>query len=116
MTDIRSWLESRGLGKYADEFAAQDITPDLLPELSDADLHELGEASLGDRKRLLKAVATPAAAERAVPRAGSRPLVGRTALRTDLQTLWHQGVDAGTDIHVADLARALQRLGVAEPV
>lgn len=40
---------------------AQDVTPDLLPELSDADLRELGLASLADRKRLLKAVATEAA-------------------------------------------------------
>ena len=62
MTDIRNWLESRGLGKYADAFVGQDITPDLLSDLSDADLRELGVASLGDRKRLLKAVATPAAA------------------------------------------------------
>jgi class 3 adenylate cyclase/tetratricopeptide (TPR) repeat protein len=56
MSDIQTWLEKNGLGKYAAEFIAQDVTPDLLPELSDADLRELGLASLGDRKRLLKAV------------------------------------------------------------
>lgn len=61
MTDIQTWLEAHGLGKYAGEFIAQDVTPDLLPDLSDADLRELGVASLGDRKRLLKAVAAAAA-------------------------------------------------------
>ncbi len=56
MTDIQSWLAAHGLGKYAAEFLAQDISPDLLPDLTDAELRELGIASLGDRKRLLKAV------------------------------------------------------------
>ncbi len=85
MSDIRIWLESQGLAKYAAEFVAQDVTADLLPELTDADLRELGMASLGDRKRLLRAaqaesapVAAPVgAATTAVARA---PLeVARTA-------------------------------------
>ena len=59
--DLQSWLSALGLGKYADAFLAQDISPDLLPELSDADLRELGVVSLGDRKRLLRAAAHLAA-------------------------------------------------------
>ncbi len=62
MTDIQTWLDAHGLGKYAAEFIAQDVTVDLLADLSDADLKELGVASLGDRKRLQKAAAAPAAA------------------------------------------------------
>jgi class 3 adenylate cyclase/tetratricopeptide (TPR) repeat protein len=63
MTDIQTWLESHGLARYAAEFLAQDITVDLLRDLSDADLRELGMASLGDRKRFLKAATEdPAAA------------------------------------------------------
>jgi len=54
---VSQWLSGLGLEKYADAFQAQDIAPDLLPDLSDADLRELGVASLGDRKRLLKAAA-----------------------------------------------------------
>lgn len=57
MTDIQTWLEAHGLGKYAQAFIAQDIGVDVLSELSEADLKELGVASLGDRKRLLKAMA-----------------------------------------------------------
>ena len=57
MTDIQTWLEAHGLSKYAQAFIAQDIGVDVLAELSEADLKELGVASLGDRKRLLKAMA-----------------------------------------------------------
>ena len=57
MSQIRTWLEAEGFGQYAEAFVAQDISVDLLPELSEADLMTLGVASLGDRKRLLKAIA-----------------------------------------------------------
>lgn len=68
MTDIQTWLDAHGLGKYAAEFIAQDVSVDLLPDLTDADLRELGVASLGDRKRLLKAaVPAPAAAPVVLP-------------------------------------------------
>ena len=57
MSDVTSWLDALGLGSYAESFAAQQIEFDLLPELGDADLKELGVATLGHRKRLLKAIA-----------------------------------------------------------
>ena len=78
MTDIQTWLESQGLARYAAEFVAQDVSVDLLPDLSDADLRELGVHALGDRKRLLKAArvaepqaAAPAAAATVLPRRAS---------------------------------------------
>ena len=42
MTDIQTWLASQGLAKYADAFVAQDVSVDLLADLSDDDLRELG--------------------------------------------------------------------------
>ncbi len=70
MMDIESWLVSQGLAQYAEAFVENDITVDLLPELTDADLRELGVASLGHRKRLLKAIAAlNAAAASAAPAA-----------------------------------------------
>ena len=57
MSDIVAWLENLGLGKYQEVFAANDIDIDVLAELTDADFKELG-VSLGDRKRLLRAIAT----------------------------------------------------------
>lgn len=56
MQDIDTWLEERQLGHYRELFAAQGIGLDMLDELSDTDLRELG-MPLGDRKRLLRAIA-----------------------------------------------------------
>ncbi|NIP46143.1 MAG: AAA family ATPase [Gammaproteobacteria bacterium] len=56
MRDVGEWLEQLGLGKYAEIFAENDLTPDVLSELTEVDLKELG-MSMGDRKRILKAVA-----------------------------------------------------------
>lgn len=56
MNDVTAWLEDLGLGTYAHSFSSQQIDFDLLPGLSDADLEKLGVATLGHRKRLLKAI------------------------------------------------------------
>lgn len=53
---LRCWLQGVGLEQLADTLAANDIDLDLLPDLSDQDLKELG-LSLGHRRRLLRAVA-----------------------------------------------------------
>ena len=55
MSDLRSWLESIGLGQYADLFARNDINRDILTDLDERDLENLG-VSLGHRKKLLKAL------------------------------------------------------------
>ncbi len=54
--NLQSWLSGIGLGSHAESFAANGIDWDVLHELSEADFKELG-LSLGDRKRLLKAIA-----------------------------------------------------------
>jgi class 3 adenylate cyclase/tetratricopeptide (TPR) repeat protein len=54
--DISRWLAELGLAQYADSFAENDIDSDVLADLSDSDLKELG-LSLGHRRKLLKAVA-----------------------------------------------------------
>lgn len=56
MSSIHSWLKRIGLERYAETFAAEDIDIDVLPELTEADLVELG-VSFGDRKKLLRAIA-----------------------------------------------------------
>jgi len=57
MPSIRAWLELEGLGEYAEAFEAQRIDIPILATLTDADLEELGVLPLGDRKRLLAAIA-----------------------------------------------------------
>ena len=56
MSDLRDWLRSNKFEQYADAFEANDIDLDILPELSERDLEQLG-LSLGNRRRLLKAIA-----------------------------------------------------------
>ena len=72
--DVAEWLRELGLERYAGAFLDAEITPETLPELTDADLRELG-LPLGPRKAVLKAIrglagppatAAPAEAARAV--------------------------------------------------
>jgi class 3 adenylate cyclase/tetratricopeptide (TPR) repeat protein len=56
MSDLRDWLRRNQLEQYADAFEANDIDLDILPELTEQDLERLG-LSLGNRRRLLKAIA-----------------------------------------------------------
>jgi SAM domain (Sterile alpha motif) len=61
--DIQSWLAEQGFAKYAEAFANNAIGLDVLPELTDADLKDIGITALGDRKRLLKAIASLTASD-----------------------------------------------------
>src|SRR4030088_2894913 len=56
MSDLRDWLRGNNLEQYADAFEANDIDLDILADLDDRDLEQLG-LSLGNRRRLLKAIA-----------------------------------------------------------
>ena len=56
MSDLRDWLGKHHLEQYVDTFEANDIDLDVLPDLDDHDLAQLG-LSLGNRRRLLKTIA-----------------------------------------------------------
>ncbi|HYA07147.1 MAG TPA: adenylate/guanylate cyclase domain-containing protein, partial [Xanthobacteraceae bacterium] len=56
MSDLRDWLHKNNLEQYADAFEANDVDLDILAELNERDLEQLG-VSLGNRRRLLKAIA-----------------------------------------------------------
>ena len=55
--DIGEWLDDLGLAKHAAVLAANGVDLDILVDLTEADLADLG-INLGDRKRLLRAMAT----------------------------------------------------------
>ena len=55
--DVAVWLRSLGLSRYEVAFSDNSIDADVLPDLTDGDLAQLG-VNLGDRKRLLKAIAS----------------------------------------------------------
>jgi class 3 adenylate cyclase len=61
--DVGGWLRGLGLGKYEETFRANAIDADLLPRLTDAGLKDMGIAALGDRLRLLDAIAVLAGAK-----------------------------------------------------
>ena len=53
MTDIRQWLHEHGFPSLVDLFEENDIDRDVLFDLTDEDLKELG-LTLGLRKKLRK--------------------------------------------------------------
>lgn len=53
--DLNDWLASHGLGHLHQALSDADVSTDLLADLSDEDFRELG-ISLGDRKRLRRAL------------------------------------------------------------
>src|SRR5262249_10383453 len=57
MQQIADWLEKLGLSEYAQRFAENDIDFTILGDLTDQDLEKIGIASLGHRRKLLRAIA-----------------------------------------------------------
>ena len=67
------WLETLGLGQYAGHFAEHEITVSILPDLTDADLKELGVSALGHRRILLRAIAELRAVGKDAPKLSVAP-------------------------------------------
>ena len=55
--DVGGWLRSLGLGQYGANFRDNKIDADVLPQLTADDLKDLGVSAVGDRRRLLAAIA-----------------------------------------------------------
>ena len=60
--DVGGWLRGLELGQYDANFRDNKIDADLLPRLTDAGLKDIGISALGDRLRLLDAIAVLVAA------------------------------------------------------
>ncbi len=76
--DVPAWLRQSGFGEYAASFAENRIDVAVLLQLNDGDLKELGVGALGDRKKLLAAIAAlvpPAAGTAADQPSAVGPLV-----------------------------------------
>jgi class 3 adenylate cyclase/tetratricopeptide (TPR) repeat protein len=138
--DVGGWLRSLGLGQYEAAFRDNVIGADVLADLTDGDLEKLG-LPLGDRKRLLKAIAgltgAPAAATRSESAAAHPPrpaaarstsaerrpitvmfcdLIGSTALASrldaeDWRSLVNAYLDEATDAVNGLGGHVLKRLG-----
>ena len=128
--DVGSWLRSLGLGQYEAAFRDNAVDAEVLPELADGDLEKLG-VLLGHRKRLLKAIAELAPADKIVPPTSLAPsttaerrpitvmfcdLVGSTSLAAKLDAEdWRNLVNAYLDQASAAVAglggHVLKKLG-----
>src|SRR5215467_12931718 len=90
MPSVREWLASLGLSEYADRFAKHRIDFSILQDLTDKDLkEELGIVLLGDRRRLLRAIAKLAGTASATRQlaAGSEPVTRDEAERRHLTVM-----------------------------
>ena len=72
MKTVRQWLEQLGLPQYAEVLAENDVDLEALRFLSESDLEKLG-ISLGNRKKLLNAIARLDSSALAAGTADKRP-------------------------------------------
>ena len=75
--DVGSWLRSLGLGQYEANFRDNKIDADVLPQLTDSDLKELGVSAVGDRTQ---------AARRQSPRCLAQRPTGMRSLPAQART------------------------------
>ena len=69
---VREWLAAEGLSQYVELFEQNRIELDVLSDLTERDLQDLG-IPLGDRKRLLKAIHSSAGMQAGRCRRGAGP-------------------------------------------
>jgi len=122
--EIADWLRGLGLEKYAPAFDENAINWDVLSELTTDDLKEIGVAALGDRRRLLAAIAAlgggaspaaPAPVSSSAPAEAERrqltvmfcDLVGSTALSAQLDPEDYRDVVAAYHRAVSDAVKSL---------
>ena len=67
MRQIADWLEKLGLSEYAERFAENDIDFTILGDLTDQDFEKIGIASLGHRRKVLRAIANLETIEKNAP-------------------------------------------------
>jgi hypothetical protein len=92
--EISDWLDKLGMSEYAQRFTENDIDFTILGDLTDQDLEKIGVASLGHRRKLLRAIADlkviekngPVASVAAVTPATSQPV--DSAERRQVKLTW----------------------------
>jgi class 3 adenylate cyclase/tetratricopeptide (TPR) repeat protein len=72
---VRNWLEEIGLAQYAEAFEANDIGTDLLTQIDDQMLKDIGVSSAGHRLRLRNAIAklAPTSITEGISKAAASP-------------------------------------------
>ena len=83
---ITGWLHQLGLSQYQQAFADNDITLEVLPDLTKEDLIEIGVTSIGHRRQILNAAAELRQAPQ--PRTAAKPAGPTSAERRQLTVLF----------------------------
>ena len=76
MQQIADWLKQLGMSEYAERFAENRIDVSVLPDLTDQDLEKLG-VLLGDRRKMLRAIASLKAVDAPIAVATAAPAAPR---------------------------------------
>src|SRR6185437_13688661 len=90
---VREWLTAAGLTQYLELFEQNRLGLDVVSELTERDLQDLG-IPLGDRKRLLKAIQSLGQSQSSNAAAGPRPTDVRDAERRQLTVMFCDLVDS----------------------
>jgi class 3 adenylate cyclase len=72
MKTIADWLQKLGMSEYTQRFAENRIDLSILPDLTDQDLEKLG-VLLGDRRKMLRAIAALGSDAGATPQVSTVP-------------------------------------------
>jgi class 3 adenylate cyclase/predicted ATPase len=87
MQQVAEWLEKLGMSEYAQRFAEDRIDFSVLPDLTDHDLEKLGVV-LGDRRKMLRAIANLEAHKITVAAAAPAGLPRDTAERRHVTVMF----------------------------
>jgi class 3 adenylate cyclase/tetratricopeptide (TPR) repeat protein len=92
MSEVRKWLQAIDLGQYADAFEVNDIEVDLLGQLDDQALKDIGVSSTGHRLRIRNAIekvrpAVPLAKHDSAQAAATEPKVHDAAERRQVTVM-----------------------------
>ena len=93
MSKVREWLEAIGLVQYANAFEANDIDIDLLGQVDDQMLKDIGVSSAGHRLRIRNAIAklspaSPLAKNENTTSAATEPKTQDTAERRQVTVMF----------------------------
>src|SRR5215469_8319987 len=94
MQQIADWLEQLGMQEHIQRFAENDIDFAILGDLTDQDLKEIGVASIGHRRKLLRAIADLKGVQKdaptvaAVAAARATPRIADTAERRQVTVMF----------------------------
>jgi class 3 adenylate cyclase len=78
--DVADWLHTLNLGQYEATFRENSVGMDVLPSLTVDDLKDLGVTAIGDRRRLLNAIAALRPTEGAIAQNTQEPAAERRQL------------------------------------